>query len=51
MVILDGFFFNLGDKKVVAGHIGQVVILCINDYIEIGLSRLDIGGFRQVVVL
>ena len=31
MVVLDMFFFHLGDKKVVTARISQVVVLYSND--------------------
>ena len=38
-------------NKVNAGSVRQVVILYSNDFMEIGLGELSIGGLRQVVVL
>ena len=37
-------------NKVNAGSVRQVVILYSNDFMEIGLGELSIGGLRQVVV-
>ena len=44
-------FFLLGDKKVVAGHVKQVVALYSNSCTGIRLGKLSIGHLRQVVVL
>ena len=41
--VLDSSCFHLGDKKVVAGHIIQVVALYRNDCNGIGLGGLSIG--------
>ena len=43
--------FRQAFKKVVAGHIRQVVVLHSNDYMGICLDGLSIGRLRQVVVL
>ena len=41
-----------GAKKVVAGRVRLVVILCSNfSYGKIGLGRLSIGPLRRVVIL
>ena len=42
---------HLGKKKLVAGRIRQVVVLCSNDYMGNFLGKLSIGSLRQVVVL
>ena len=51
MVVLDRFFFNLGDKKVVTGHVKQVVVLYSNDCMGICLGGPSICRLRRVVVL
>ena len=51
IVVVLGRFFYLGDKKVVAGCIRQVVVLYSNDCIGICLGELSIGRLRRVVVL
>ena len=51
MVVLDGVFFHLGAKNVVAGHVRQVVVLCSNNCMRISLGGPSIGCLRQVVVL
>ena len=43
--------FHLGEEKVIAGCIRQVVVLYSNDCMGICLGRLSIGCFRQVIVL
>ena len=43
--------FHLGDKKGVAGHVRQVVVLHSNDCMGICLGGLSIGRLRQVVIL
>ena len=50
MAVLDRFF-HLGDHKVVAGRVRQVVGLYSNDCLGIGLDRVSIGRPRRVVVL
>ena len=45
------FFFHLGDKKVVAGHIRQADISCNSNGIGISLGGLSTGHLRQVVIL
>ena len=42
-------FFIWKTKRVVAGHIKQVVVLYCNDFMGICLDRLSIGYLRQVV--
>ena len=49
VVLLDRLFFIWKTKKVVAGHIKQVVVLYCNDFMGICLGRLSIGYLRQVV--
>ena len=44
-------FFHLGDKKVVAAHVKQVVVLYSNDCMGIHSGGLSIGHLRQVVLL
>ena len=44
-------FFYLGDKKVVAGRVKQVVVLYSNDSTGIYWFGLNIGCLRWVVVL
>ena len=44
-------FFHLGNKKVVAGRVRQMVVLHSNDCTGICLSGLSIGRLRRVVVL
>ena len=44
-------FFIWETKKVVAGHVRQVVIKDSNDCMGICLGGLSIGHLRQVVVL
>ena len=39
-------FFHLGDKKLVASYVRQVVILCSNDCMGICLVGLSIGCLR-----
>ena len=52
MAVLDSFFFLLGNKKkVVAGHVKQVVVLYSNNCTGIRLSGLSITLLRRVVVL
>ena len=43
-------FFHLGTKKVVSGHVRQVVVLYSNDCMGIGLGRLKIGCLRLVII-
>ena len=43
-------YFHLGDKKVVAGHVRQVVILYSNDCMGIFLGGLSVGHLRRVVI-
>ena len=53
MVVLDGLFFLWGTlvkKKVVAGHIRQVVVLYSNACTRICLSGLRIGCLTEVDV-
>ena len=38
------------NKKVVAAHVIQVIVAC-NDFMGIGLGRLDAGCLGPVVVL
>ena len=45
------FFLGGGQKKVVAGHVRQVVVLYSNDGMGICLGGLSIGCLRRVVVL
>ena len=40
-----------GTKKVVAGHVKQVVVLYMNDCMGIVLGRLNISRLGKVVVL
>ena len=49
-LFLTGFFFHLGDKKVIAGRV-QVIILHSNNCREIGLGGLSLGRLRRMVVL
>ena len=52
VVVLDRLFFHLGDKKkVVAGHVKQVVVLYSNGCTGIHWGGLSIGCLRQVVAL
>ena len=51
VLVLDSFFFIWETKKVVAGHIRQVVILYSTDCKGICLGRLSIGCLRRVVIL
>ena len=44
-------FFIWDTKKVVAGHVRQVVVLYSNKYKEFDLGGLSIGHVRRVVVL
>ena len=44
-------FSHLGDKKVVAGRVRQVVVLPSNDCTGIWLRELSIGCLRRVVVV
>ena len=44
-------FFHLGDKKVVADCVRQVVVLYSDDCMGICLVGLSIGRLRQVVIL
>ena len=47
-----GLFFSFGgQKKLVAGRIGQVVVLYSNGCMGICLGRLSIGHLRWVVIL
>ena len=50
-LFLAGFFFHLGNKKVVAGRVRQVIILHSNNCREIGLGGLSLGRLRRMVVL
>ena len=43
-------FFHLGDKKVVACCLRQVVVLYSNDCMGIGLGGISIGCLRRVVI-
>ena len=43
--------FHLGDKKVIAGRLRQVVVLFGNDCMEICLGELSIDPLRRVVAL
>ena len=49
MAVLD-ISFHLGTKKVLRGHVRQVVVLYINDCMGIGLGRLKIGCLRLVII-
>ena len=49
MVVLDRFFFHLGDKK--AGRVRQVVVLYSNDSMGICLGGLSIGQLRRMVAI
>ena len=51
MVVLDRLFSFGRQKKVVSGHVKQVVILYSNNCVEIRLGGLSIGRLRRVVVL
>ena len=52
MVVLDKFFFHLGDKKkVIVCRVKLVVVLYSNDFTGIRLGGLSIGRLRRVVVL
>ena len=50
MVVLDGLFFLWETKKMVAGHVRQVVVLYSNDCTRICLGGLRIGCLTVVVV-
>ena len=50
LVVLDRFFC-LVDKKMVAGCVGQVVVLYSHDCMGICLGGLNIGRLKLVVVL
>ena len=51
VVVLGSLFFHLGPKKVVNGHVRQVVILHSNNCTGICLGRFSIGCLRGVVIL
>ena len=51
MVVLDRFFFHMGDKKVVAGRVRQLIVLCSNNCMGICSGGPSIGRLRRVVVL
>ena len=52
VVLFLGSFFSFGEtKKVVGGHVKQVVILYSSDCIGICLDRLSVGRLRLVVIL
>ena len=51
MVVLDRLFLFGRQKKVVSGHVKQVVILYSNNCVEIRLGGLSIGCLRRMVVL
>ena len=47
VVVLDRFFFLLGTKNVVAGHMRQVVVLYSNNCMRTGLGGLSIGHLGE----
>ena len=51
VAVLDRLFFMWETKKVVAGHVKQVVVLYSNDCTGIQWGGLSIGCLRRVVVL
>ena len=51
VVVLDRLFFIWETKKVVAGHVKQLIVLHSNDCMGICLGGLSIGRLRQVVIL
>lgn len=51
MVVLNRFFFYLGDTKVVTSRIRQVIVLHRNNCMDIDLGRLNVSHLIEVVVL
>ena len=49
MVVLDRFFFHLGDI-IVAGRVRQAVVLYSNNCMGIDLGGLSIGHLIEVVL-
>ena len=49
VVVLDRFFSHFGDKKVVAGPVRQLVVVCSNDCMGICLGGLSIGGLGRLI--
>ena len=44
------FYSLVRQKKVIAGHVRQVVVLYSHDFIGISLDGLSIGRLRRVII-
>ena len=42
-------FYHFGDKKVVTGHVKQLVVLYSNDCMGICLGGLSVGGLGRLI--